>query len=1136
LQNFTDVSGLRFLFSSNRFIFKLSKKPSTMKAKIQLVMFMALFSYNAALAQPGSHTKQSTPQGVYYWEFLPHDHDPTGNTKYPLIVFLHGCGEIAYRSGGDCPPKTAYTSTPETELDKVLANGIPKNINNGSTNMCFTIDGVEQCFMVVSPQLNNGFTSTSWDPRKLDSFIEEIKAKYPSIDLKRIYLTGLSWGGIGTWKYSERHPDKLAAIIPISGNASGDPASLACNLSKLPVWAFHDDPDNQVATGGTTNMENRIKACSNYLTPSITLIKNYYEDGTTPKPTHSAWNIAYGSNPSPENTLTRVIVERPTPVISGTTVYSWLLSKARTALGPLVNVEADKTVTSSPATITATYSHPEAGSTISAFGWELLSTTATTTPTLANQTTPTISLGNLESGKKYTLRLTVTDNLGYKDTDEVIITANLPVNLPPTANAGADQQIQLPANSIVLTGSASDSDGTISTYNWAQTSGPIVTITNASSPTASVTELSQGTYVFRLTVTDDDGATAFDDVNVNVAGQPSSGSQTVWNSHEIALQSTSGQQGVVNSTDNSTQATIEFYESTDAGGVTQGALFTTFNPGAHPQAGSNLVTYWANGTGNVYPHAGKSTTGRGIESGEGNIPQPTGVFDLQLHPPNSNNLTVAAFIAPEAGEYWVSDVAVRRVLSTGTTSRLKVFNSTKLLIINLQATNNKDWVVTPTPVSVGNLIAGDKIYFAVDRDGTSYASDFTEIAWTITKFAANQAPVANAGNDIEIPITTSSVTLNGSGTDGDGVLASYSWTQVAGELVSIANAETQNPVISGYAAGSYTFRLTITDDDGATATDDVTLVVTNPAMATSWNSYDVVMQTLPSAQGVITSTDNTIQASMEFYESTDAGGVTKGTLFTTFNSGTHPQAGSNLSTYWANGAGNVYPHAGKSTTARGVESGEGNVPLPTGVFDLQLHPPNSGNLAVAAFIAPANGSYSITDVGVRRVLSTGTTSRLKVFNKDKVMVLDLQATNNKDWVISAGPHLLGNLVAGDRIYFAADRDGTSYASDFTEVTFTTSLNSNSGRLIQSAVKAPSADEELKISIYPNPVANTIHLNGVSGETGVRIYNSVGALCHESKVDQQNTSIELPEGSLMYGFYFMRLESEHGSQYLKFLKE
>ncbi len=96
-----------------------------------------------------------------------------------------------------------------------------------------------------------------------------------------------------------------------------------------------------------------------------------------------------------------------------------------------------------------------------------------------------------------------------------------PGNLAPSANAGTDASITLPTNSVSLSGSGADSDGTIASYLWTQVSGPnTATLSNASTATATASNLITGTYVFQLRVTDDDGATATDTKQVTVNAPP----------------------------------------------------------------------------------------------------------------------------------------------------------------------------------------------------------------------------------------------------------------------------------------------------------------------------------------------------------------------------------------------------------------------------------------------------------------------------------------------------------------------------------------------------------------------------------------------------------------------------------------
>ncbi len=99
-----------------------------------------------------------------------------------------------------------------------------------------------------------------------------------------------------------------------------------------------------------------------------------------------------------------------------------------------------------------------------------------------------------------------------------------PANIPPVANAGPDKNITLPTNTVTLNGTSADADGTITNTQWTKVSGPvgeiIVTPTN---DTTQINGLVQGTYVFRLTLTDNANATGTDDVTVTVSSPSSSG-------------------------------------------------------------------------------------------------------------------------------------------------------------------------------------------------------------------------------------------------------------------------------------------------------------------------------------------------------------------------------------------------------------------------------------------------------------------------------------------------------------------------------------------------------------------------------------------------------------------------------------
>ena len=131
--------------------------------------------------------------------------------KWPMLVFLHGSGER-----GDV-------------LDLVKMHGPPKLVEGGQ----------DLPFITVSPQCPLG---ENWLPRQVVDLVDSLSAVY-RVDPDRIYLTGLSMGGFGTWDLAARYPHKFAAIAPICGG--GDPAT-ASRFAHLPTWVFHGALDSSV--------------------------------------------------------------------------------------------------------------------------------------------------------------------------------------------------------------------------------------------------------------------------------------------------------------------------------------------------------------------------------------------------------------------------------------------------------------------------------------------------------------------------------------------------------------------------------------------------------------------------------------------------------------------------------------------------------------------------------------------------------------------------------------------------------------------------------------------------------------------------------------------------------------------------
>ena len=188
---------------------------------------------------------------------------------------------------------------------------------------------------------------------------------------------------------------------------------------------------------------------------------------------------------------------------------------------PVANAGVDQTILQVGVTVTLDGSNSsDPDDTIASYLWAQTAGTAVTlSDTTAVQPTfvsPNVAVG----GESFTFSLTVTDGFGAQSTDYCIVTVSID-NLPPTANAGVDQTVN-EGTPVTLDGSSSsDSDGTIASYLWTQAAGTTVTLSDPAVAQPTFTAPNVGTLGeslrFSLTVTDDNGLQASDEVIINVS-------------------------------------------------------------------------------------------------------------------------------------------------------------------------------------------------------------------------------------------------------------------------------------------------------------------------------------------------------------------------------------------------------------------------------------------------------------------------------------------------------------------------------------------------------------------------------------------------------------------------------------------
>lgn len=231
-----------------------------------------------------AHVSGSTAASYGYYAYTPGGYD-TSASSYPLLVSLHGSSER-----GD-------SSADASQLNRVLNQGPPKLINANQWNPQYPM-------IVVSPQCTNW-----WEPQQLHEFITYVIGTY-RVDRTRIYMTGLSLGGYGTYSYLSalRDSSYVAAAVPIAGEGS---LSFARFIS-IPLWAFHGSADSKVSCLSDVKMVREI----NHYNPRVRAKITVY-----PGVEHDAWTRTYdGSGQGPGDPATDPFDQD---------IYSWMLQYTR---------------------------------------------------------------------------------------------------------------------------------------------------------------------------------------------------------------------------------------------------------------------------------------------------------------------------------------------------------------------------------------------------------------------------------------------------------------------------------------------------------------------------------------------------------------------------------------------------------------------------------------------------------------------------------------------------------------------------------------------------------------------------------------------------------------------------------------
>jgi predicted peptidase len=212
----------------------------------------------AAAVEVQAATDPPTSTNVPLLLYAPEDYSPEGE-PWPLVLFLHGAGE---RGDGS-----------EEQIGRVAIHGPARQAAAGR----------KLPFVLVSPQCpwsdDPETILTAWKSEVLLPLLDRVQAEM-NIDPSRVYVTGLSMGGYGTWRLAAASPERFAAAVPICGG--GDPERMAAALAKLPTWAFHGAKDDLVPFRESVDMIATIRAAGGNARLTV-----YPEAG------HDSWSATY---------------------------------------------------------------------------------------------------------------------------------------------------------------------------------------------------------------------------------------------------------------------------------------------------------------------------------------------------------------------------------------------------------------------------------------------------------------------------------------------------------------------------------------------------------------------------------------------------------------------------------------------------------------------------------------------------------------------------------------------------------------------------------------------------------------------------------------------------------------------------
>jgi len=352
---------------------------------MQKWLFFLCLSFPFVLMAQKTAKMVDGPRGkIGFYQYLPPAYKNGEGEKHPLIIFLHGIGEKGTGSVED--------------LKKIDCCGIPKYLNLGHS-MEFTWNGKKEGFVILCPQLYSRYGT--WENYYVEEMIRYARANL-NIDTNRIFLTGLSLGGGGTWIYasaSVKNAKQLAGIVPVVSPCF---MTNGCNIANanLPVLAIHAMNDTKASPWCTINAINSINNCGAAAHPNLIMYRNGGHYVWVARAYDTAYNY-YNPN-----------------------IYEWMLAQNRALapnIKPIAHAGKDQLISASSGTVNlnaAASTDPDGR--IVRYLWEKVS--GPSSGIISGEVTATPQLRGLTYPGVYTFQLRVVDDRAEWSYDEVKIT------------------------------------------------------------------------------------------------------------------------------------------------------------------------------------------------------------------------------------------------------------------------------------------------------------------------------------------------------------------------------------------------------------------------------------------------------------------------------------------------------------------------------------------------------------------------------------------------------------------------------------------------------------------------------------------------------------------------------------------